>query len=339
MLAIVSQCVAVSAEVGAPSRELVTAGIAAFVDILSAPRTLTVIESDPSVWSESVQLISSWTESLEASHNAVLSVELCSALVSGIRQLLQRARQLFSSNDLRVVFGLCDRLCWTHAHTLATSVTRARTRISNLQRAQLQLIEDFPSFGAVPDSMWSYLLEMVLKYVRCGLNETDAPFLPHFAERAVLLLPRLFGVPSSTANDADSALAVPPPAVRALHVEAAVTLLSHLLRLTSLPRSSTLFLAAIGSLCSLLSTSLPALDEASAADKRASQVWTVLCDLWSVLIQPSDVASPVASQDYEIDPQVTSAEKFRVDMLNCLCVTILPNSRLAPASVQVRPNL
>jgi hypothetical protein len=37
-----------------------------------------------------------------------------------------------------------------------------------------QIIEEFPSFGTVPDSMWSHLFALVLRYMRCGHPSASA---------------------------------------------------------------------------------------------------------------------------------------------------------------------
>lgn len=120
------------------------------------------------------------------------------------------------------------------------SATKARTRISQLQRSFLQFVDEFPTFFAssaadgiaatdahsLPAPVWSHLVALVERTVRCGFvayddeasaevaaSSTAVPsgsdsdgngnnvdvFLPHYAERAVAVLPRLFGAPAAVA--------------------------------------------------------------------------------------------------------------------------------------------
>ena len=192
------------------------------------------------------------------------------------------------------------------------SATKARTRISQLQRSFLQLVDEFPAFFAataaaahdgaanaagtasataatttttmmtttttavqpLPAPVWSHLVALVERAVRCGFvayEEANAEqkavaiddvisgsdgdevvvFLPHFAERALAVLPRLFGVnavvaaatfgteqssaaaASAAAADAPppvSVLASLPPALVARTAETCIGTIARLLR-------------------------------------------------------------------------------------------------------------
>ncbi len=110
----------------------------------------------------------------------------------------------------------------------------------------------------------------------------DAPFLPHFAERALLVLPRLFGVPPPTdpaiaaaaiATSSSSGTGIsatssehgpgslepptvffdaPSDAIRALQLEAVVDAFCALLRSPAVPRHSTLCAHAVATLIQVL---------------------------------------------------------------------------------------
>jgi hypothetical protein len=189
--------------------------------------------------------------------------------------------------------------------------------------------------------MWPFLLSILLRYVNFGLptpppasvdSASAAPtqphyFLPHFAERAVVILPRLFGLGvsssvqgiGSSAEAADPALQAlmrplppTPVAVRALMLDSVLVSLRALFACPVMPRASLLAVHSVGALAQVLAAALPALNEMGCAEAAAHRLWQTLADLCHQLLRPSTAAAAAVAADETLDggPNVKDGESF-----------------------------